>query len=79
MVISANSSVTEIVKAHPGTRRVFDEHGLRGCGGEHGPAESLAFFAAVHAVDLPRLLDELHNGWRFRRVTLSGSEACPRR
>ena len=34
--ITANTSVAEIVKLCPGARRIFDEHGLKGCGGEHG-------------------------------------------
>ena len=61
MPISAEASVAEVVRTHPSTRRVFDEHGLRGCGGEHGPAESLEFFAIVHGVPLDRLLDELRS------------------
>jgi len=48
--INGNTSVAEIVKSYPSARRVFDRHGLKGCGGEHGPSESLAFFAAVHQV-----------------------------
>ena len=46
--ITGNTSVAEIVKLCPSARRIFDNHGLHGCGGEHGPAESLAFFAGVH-------------------------------
>jgi hypothetical protein len=60
MVVSENTSVAEVVKGVPGARRIFDEHGLRGCGGAHGPTEPLAFFAAVHQVDLKALLDELN-------------------
>src|SRR5579883_2104565 len=54
--ITKNTSVAEIVKRCPGARRIFDEHGLRGCGGEHGPNESLSFFAAVHQANLDELL-----------------------
>lgn len=57
--LSSNSSVAEVVRDHPTTRRIFDEHGLRGCGGEHGPAESVEFFATVHEVEIGRLLSEL--------------------
>jgi len=46
--ITANTSVAEIVKLCPGARRIFDEHGLKGCGGEHGPSEPLGFFAVPH-------------------------------
>ena len=56
---SATDSVAEVVQKYPTTRRVFDEHGLKGCGGAHGPAESLDFFAAVHQVELNTLLREL--------------------
>ena len=58
--ITKMTSVAEIVKACPTARRVFDKHGLKGCGGENGPRESLAFFAAVHQVDVEALLQELN-------------------
>ena len=51
-LITAENSVAEVVQQCPSTRRIFDQHGLRGCGGEHGPAESLAFFAEVHLYQL---------------------------
>jgi hypothetical protein len=59
MVFSGSTSVAEVVANIPGARRIFDKHGLRGCGGAHGPSESLSFFAAVHQVDLNSLLAEL--------------------
>ena len=58
--ITKLTSVAEIVKRCPTARRVFDEYGLKGCGGEHGPTEPLAFFAAVHKVDVDRLVSELN-------------------
>jgi hypothetical protein len=58
--ITGNTSVTEIVKNCPNVRRVFDRHGLRGCGGGNGPSESLSFFAAVHQSDLGELLREIN-------------------
>ena len=58
--ITQQMSVAEIVIACPTARRVFDQYGLKGCGGEHGPAESLEFFAAVHNVDVESLLRELN-------------------
>jgi len=58
--ITANISVAEIVKLCPGARRIFDEHGLKGCGGEHGPSEPLGFFAAVHQANLDELLREIN-------------------
>jgi len=53
-------SVADIVNACPTERRVFDKHGLKGCGGEHGPTEALEFFAAVHNVDVDALVGELN-------------------
>src|SRR5579872_6210548 len=58
--ITANMSVAEIVKLCPGARRIFDRHGLKGCGGEHGPREPLTFFAAVHQASLDELLREIN-------------------
>jgi len=58
--ITATTSVAEIVKLCPAARRIFDRHGLRGCGGEHGPSEPLAFFAAVHQANLDELLREIN-------------------
>ncbi len=49
----------DIVRRYPSTRRVMDKHGLHGCGGEGGPAESLEFFARVHNVDLEALIRDL--------------------
>jgi len=58
--ITKLTSVADIVKQCPTARRVFDKYGLKGCGGEHGPTEPLAFFAAVHKVDIDRLVEELN-------------------
>ena len=58
--ISKDTSVAEIVKRCPNARRIFDQHGLKGCGGEHGPSEPLAFFAAVHQANVDELLREIH-------------------
>ena len=57
--ITRDTSVAEIVKLCPGVRRIFDEHGLKGCGGKHGPREPLGFFAAVHQTNLEELLREI--------------------
>jgi NnrS protein len=57
--ISKSTPLTRILEQYPEARRVFDRHGLRGCGGEHGPAETLEFFARVHEVDAGRLLREI--------------------
>jgi NnrS protein len=57
--INGASSVSEILRRHPAARRVFDEHGLHGCGGDEGPSETLEFFARVHQVDLAILVRDL--------------------
>jgi hypothetical protein len=62
--ITADLSIAEILRLCPGARRIFDQHGLKGCGGEHGPAEPLSFFAAVHQADLNTLLRELNEEMR---------------
>jgi len=49
----------ELFRAHPESRAVFNRYGLRGCGGEGGPAESIEFFARTHGVDRERLLAEI--------------------
>ena len=58
--ITKDTNVAEIVKLCPDARRIFDEHGLKGCGGEHGPSEPLSFFAAVHQANLEELLREIN-------------------
>jgi hypothetical protein len=58
--ITEDMSVAEAVRTTPQARQVFDRYGLQGCGGEHGPAESISFFAAVHQVDVDLLLRELN-------------------
>ena len=58
--ITKDMSVAEIVKLSPNARRVFDRHGLKGCGGEHGPSEPLTFFAAVHQVNVDELVKEIN-------------------
>lgn len=57
--ITAETPIPDLLARYPHTRGVLDEHGLRGCGGEHGPAESLGFYARMHGVDLPALLTQL--------------------
>jgi hypothetical protein len=58
--ITKDTSVAEIVRLCPSARRIFDEHGLKGCGGEHGPSETLEFFAPVHQANLEELLREIN-------------------
>lgn len=65
--ITKETSVAEIVRQCPEARRIFDQHGLRGCGGAHGPAESLEFFASVHQVEVNELVRELNTELRKPR------------
>ncbi len=58
--ITKSTSIAEVLERCPTARHIFDQHGLRGCGGERGPAESLEFFATVHQADLGELLRELN-------------------
>jgi len=58
--INENMSVAEVVRSCPNARRIFDRHGLKGCGGEQGPSESLSFFAAVHQVNVDELIREIN-------------------
>jgi hypothetical protein len=57
--IDGQVSIAELLRVAPQVRPVLDRYGLKGCGGPLGPAESLAFFARAHDVDLSRLLEEL--------------------
>jgi hypothetical protein len=57
--IDGQVMIPDLLRAAPQARPVLDRYGLRGCGGELGPVESLNFFAKAHDVPLPRLLDEL--------------------
>jgi hypothetical protein len=59
-LITPETSVADVVRQCPTARRIFDKHGLHGCGGEHGLAEPLSFFASVHQVNLEELLCELN-------------------
>src|SRR5262245_16754265 len=57
--INGDVMIPELLRRVPQARPVLDRYGLRGCGGELGPVESLTFFAQAHDVPLPRLLAEL--------------------
>jgi hypothetical protein len=51
--------IPDLLRLAPGVRPVLDRYGLRGCGGQWGPAESLGFFARAHDVPIERLLGEV--------------------
>src|ERR1700758_157191 len=58
--ITGKTSVAETLRHCPNARRIFDRHGLKGCGGEDGPSESLFFFATVHQVNVDELIREIN-------------------
>lgn len=57
--IRPEMTVREINTHYPACRGVFAQYGMGGCGGDLGPDEPLALFAAAHRVDLRRLMAEL--------------------
>jgi len=57
--VRPEASVRDVITQWPWTVRVFERHGLTGCGGAQGPDEPLGFFATVHEVDPDKLLREL--------------------
>jgi hypothetical protein len=59
-LITKETLIPDLLRAAPQVRPVFDRYGLRGCGGSHGPVETLDFFAKAHEVPLEGLLSELH-------------------
>jgi hypothetical protein len=59
LALGPDTLLPDVLRTDPQARRVFDRHGLRGCGGRLGPYESVGFFARAHAVDERRLLREL--------------------
>lgn len=58
-MITKDWTLPELIGKYPGTRKVFDEAGLHGCGGASGPHETVEFFARVHGVPLEKLLGDL--------------------
>lgn len=60
MTIERNTMLPDVLRQFPGVRPVFDRYGLRGCGGPHGPAESIGYFAGAHGVNADRLIVELN-------------------
>ncbi len=58
-MIDEKVMIPDLLLAAPAARPVLDRYGLRGCGGESGPMESLEFFARAHDVPIDRLLQEI--------------------
>src|SRR5437764_1001139 len=69
--------IPDLLRSAPRARAVLDRYGLRGCGGEGGPAESLAFFARMHGVPLDDLLREVRVAAEGEAEPESGA-CCPR-
>lgn len=59
LMVDDKTMVPDLLRQHPGARNVLDRYGMRGCGGEHGPVDSLGFFARAHGVELKRLVEEI--------------------
>jgi hypothetical protein len=57
--LTPETMLPDLLRARPATRAVLDRNGLRGCGGRHGPVESVRFFARTHGVNEAQLLAEL--------------------
>ena len=57
--IAPGTKIATLLSARPHLRSVLDRYGLRGCGGPHGPAETIGHFARAHRVELDSLLQEL--------------------
>lgn len=57
--IDRETLIPELLRAAPQVRPILDRYGLHGCGGAHGPVESLGFFARAHAVPTEQLLREI--------------------
>ena len=71
-MISPDTLISEIVTQHPGAEKVFGAHGLP-CSGCHvSTRESVRGGAAVHHLDLEKLLDDL------RRFAEDGTVPPPR-
>lgn len=59
ITFTPEQQLPEILHRYPHVRAVFDRYGLKGCGGAHGPAESIEFFARTHGVELGKLIAEM--------------------
>lgn len=59
VLLSPEVLIPDLLAKHPRARGVLDKYGLKGCGGENGPYETLRFFARAHDIDEKMLLAEL--------------------
>lgn len=58
--IQLETSIPDALTRFPHLRGILDQYGLKGCGGELGPAESMDFFAKTHGVEPQKLLQQLN-------------------
>ena len=58
--IDATMLISDILLEFPKARVVLDRFGLNGCGGVHGSAESLGYFAKKHGLNEVRLVSALN-------------------
>ncbi len=63
--------IPDLLRQSPQARPVLDRYGLRGCGGEFGPHETLGFFARAHDVPIALLLRELQDGLSRNKPAVS--------
>lgn len=68
--------IPDLLRLAPNVRPVLDRYGLRGCGGQWGPAESLGFFARAHDIPVERLLCELRESLASRPVSAAEDVAA---
>lgn len=71
--VDAATMLPDLLRAAPHLRPIFDRYGLRGCGGPHGPAETVRYFARAHGVDEPTLLRELNDALDRPAATAAGA------
>src|SRR5471032_1673220 len=57
--LSADTTIREVVDAHPGSEKVFGAHGLPCAGCHVSTRETISQGAAVHGLDLPALMADL--------------------
>ena len=69
--VTERSTVREVVRRYPGADRIFEKHGLGGCGGDDGPTEPVGFFASLHPVEPVELIAELNENASSQAVPIS--------
>lgn len=62
--VTATMMIPDLLQVYPQVRPVLDRYGLHGCGGPHGPAETVEYFARAHGVDTELLVVEINQAIR---------------